>query len=91
MKDIKIGCNVLFPNDQSRKMFIDYDKEEDVLYIKYVESSQKADDTAQIGDYILRFFKNRVIGLTIINALRHIKANFTDAPSIFCDDKLIYA
>lgn len=87
----KIGCSVLFPFDQSRRMAVDYDKEEDVLYIQYVHSSLEADDATQIGDYILRFFKSKVIGITIINALKHVRANFMDAPDIFADEKLIYA
>ena len=87
----RLGCSVLFPFDQSRRFAVDYDKEEDVLYIQYGSSSVEADDATQLGDYILRFVKSKVIGLTIINALKHIRANFMDAPNIFADEKLIYA
>lgn len=54
----------------SDKLFIDYDKEADVLYVSFGKP-QKADDATQGKDGIIRRKKgNKVIGLTILNASR---------------------
>lgn len=55
------------------KLFIDYDKEADVLYISFGKP-KKADDSIQDRDGIIRRKKaGKVIGLTILNASRFIK------------------
>lgn len=47
---------------------VDYDKEADVLYINF-GLPQKADDSQQGSDGIIRRKKkNKIIGLTILNA-----------------------
>lgn len=52
------------------KLFIDYDKEADVLYVSFGKP-QKADDSTQGEDGIIRRKKGKkVIGLTILNASR---------------------
>lgn len=54
-----------FGND---KLFIDYDKEADVLYVSF-DKPQKAEDATQDKDGIIRRKKgSKVIGLTILNA-----------------------
>ncbi len=59
-----------FGNDQ---LFIDYDKEADVLYISFGKP-QKADDATQGNDGIIRRKKgSKIIGLTILNASRFKK------------------
>ena len=56
-----------FGND---KLFIDYDKEADVLYVSFGKP-QKADDANQGKDGIIRRKKgNKVVGLTVLNASR---------------------
>lgn len=52
------------------KLFVDYDKEADVLYISFGRP-QKADDSYQESDGIIRRKKNnKIIGLTVLNASR---------------------
>lgn len=55
------------------QLFIDYDKEADVLYISFGRP-QKADDAFQDREGIIRRKKgNKIIGLTILNASRFRK------------------
>lgn len=55
------------------KLFIDYDKEADVLYVNFGKP-QKADDSTQGDDGIIRRKKGKkIIGLTILNASRFKK------------------
>ncbi len=56
----------LFGND---KLFVDYDKEADVLYVSFGKP-QKADNSIQEEGIIKRKKQGRVIGLTILNASR---------------------
>lgn len=52
------------------KLWIDYDKEADVLYVNF-DRPQKADNAYQDKDSIIRRMrKNKIIGLTILNASR---------------------
>lgn len=52
------------------RLWIDYDKEADVLYVNFGRP-QKADDAQQGKDGIIRRMKkNKIIGLTILNASR---------------------
>ncbi len=52
------------------RLWIDYDKEVDVLYINFGRP-QKADNAYQDKDSIIRRMKkNKIIGLTILNASR---------------------
>ena len=58
------------------KLFIDYDKEADILYVSFGRP-QKADDAVQGADGIIRRKKgNKIVGLTILNATR-FKKKFT--------------
>ena len=51
-------------------LFVDYDKEADVLYVSFGKP-QKADDAIQGSDGIIRRKKgNRIVGLTILGASR---------------------
>lgn len=55
------------------KLFIDYDKEADVLYVSFGRP-QKADDAIQGEDGIIRRKKGKkIVGLTILNASRFRK------------------
>lgn len=55
------------------QIFIDYDKEADVLYVSFGKP-QKADDSVHGEDDIIRRKKgNKIIGLTILNASRFKK------------------
>ncbi len=52
------------------KMWIDYDKEADVLYVNFGRP-QKADNAYQDKDSVIRRMKkNKIIGLTILHASR---------------------
>lgn len=52
------------------KLFVDYDKEADVLYVSFGKP-QKADDAVQGKDGIIRRKKgDKIVGLTILNASR---------------------
>lgn len=55
------------------KLFIDYDKDADVLYVSFGKP-QKADDSVQGNDGIIRRKKGKkIVGLTILNASRFDK------------------
>ena len=57
------------------KLWVDYDKEADVLYINFGKP-QKADDAEQGSDGIIRRRKNKkIVGLTILNASRYSENN----------------
>ena len=51
----------------NRQMWIDYDKEADVLYINF-EKPQNADNSIMEGNVIVHKRGNKIVGLTIINA-----------------------
>ena len=91
MTNDKVGCNFLFPLNQSRKIAVDYDEEDDILYVSYLGGPEEADDATRIGDYIVRFAGYKIIGVTILNALKHIETDFTDMPNMFKDESLVYA
>lgn len=55
------------------KLWVDYDKEADVLYVSFGRP-QKADDSRQDKEGIIRRKKNnKLIGFTILNASRFTK------------------
>lgn len=54
------------------KLWIDYDKEADVLYVSFGRP-QKADDARQEDGIIRRTKKGKLVGLTILNASRFAK------------------
>lgn len=56
-------------NDQ---LFIDYDKEVDVLYLSFGKP-QKADDAIEEDGIIKRKKGDKIVGLTILNASRFKK------------------
>lgn len=51
----------------AKHMWIDYDKEADVLYISF-EKPQNADDSIMDGSIIIHKRGNEIVGLTIMNA-----------------------
>ena len=54
------------------KLWIDYDREADVLYINFGKP-QKADDAYQADGIIHRKKKSKLVGLTILNASKFAK------------------
>jgi uncharacterized protein YuzE len=55
------------------KLWIDYDREADVMYVNFGKP-QKADDSFQGEDGIIRRKKkDKLIGLTVLNASRFAK------------------
>jgi len=51
----------------SRHIWIDYDREADVLYIR-LEKPQRATDSVLKDDVLIRKRNGKIIGLTILNA-----------------------
>lgn len=57
------------------RLWIDYDKEGDVLYVNFGRP-QKADDSYQDAEGIIRRMrKNKIVGLTILHASRFSRKN----------------
>jgi uncharacterized protein YuzE len=56
------------------KLWIDYDKEADVLYVNFGQP-QKAEDAKQEAGIIVRKKKNKLVGITILNASRFDRKN----------------
>jgi len=50
------------------RIWTDYDKEADVLYINFKKPSHADDSEIMDDDVIIRYEKGDVIGITIINA-----------------------
>jgi len=50
-----------------RKLWVDYDKEADVLYVNFDEP-QKADNAREEKGVITRTRKGKIVGLTVLNA-----------------------
>ena len=60
------------------KLWIDYDKDADVLYVNF-GNPEKADDAYQGKDGIIRRRKNnKIIGLTVLNASRFTNKKIAD-------------
>ncbi len=51
----------------ARQMWIDYDREADVLYINF-EKPQNADNSIMEGNIIVHKRGNKIVGLTVTNA-----------------------
>lgn len=51
----------------ARPLWIDYDREADVLYISF-EKPQNAEDSLMEGNLIIHKRENKIVGLTILNA-----------------------
>lgn len=51
----------------ARSLWIDYDREADVLYISF-EKPQNAEDSLMEGNLIIHKRENKIVGLTILNA-----------------------
>lgn len=84
MREIeKVAIAILGCGRPASKIMVDYDKLQDVLYINYLNSDpEEADFGTKVGDYILRFKKNFIVGVTILNAEEHLKKRFSDVPDI---------
>jgi len=53
----------------SPQMWVDFDKEADVLYISF-EKPQHADDSEMEDDIVIHKRKDKIVGLTILHASR---------------------
>jgi len=51
----------------SPQMWIDFDREADVLYVSF-EKPQNADDSEMEGDVIVHKRKNKIVGLSLLHA-----------------------
>lgn len=51
----------------ARQMWIDYDKEADVLYLSF-ERPQNADESEMEGNIIIHKRENKIVGLTVLHA-----------------------
>ena len=51
----------------SPQMWIDFDREADVLYVSF-EKPQNADDSKMEGDIIVHKRKNKIVGLSLLHA-----------------------
>ncbi len=56
----------------SRRMWIDYDEEVDVLYISF-EKPQNATDSEMIEDVIVHRREKEVVGVTVLHASNYLK------------------
>ena len=66
----------------SRKVDIDYDRRADVLYVNFTHSPhENADYTLDTGDYVFRYRKGELIGVTVIDAALHGSLAFKDFPA----------
>ena len=54
----------------NRQMWIDYDREADVLYINF-EKPQNADNSIMEGNVIVHKRGNKIVGMTITNASKY--------------------
>lgn len=54
---------------------VTYDKENDVLYIRCAEP-HSADDSKTIGDYIYRYNRGKLVGITILEASENYQNGF---------------
>lgn len=57
---------------QTRQIWIDYDKEADVLYVSF-RRPQNADDSELTEDGVIyRYSKEQLVGITILNARKYL-------------------
>lgn len=56
------------------RLWVDYDKEADVLYISFGKP-QKADDSQQEDGIIQRKKEGKLVGITVLNASRYSGKN----------------
>jgi len=57
----------------SRRMWVDYDEEVDVLYISF-EKPQNATDSEMIKDVIVHRRGKEIVGVTVLHASNHLKS-----------------
>jgi uncharacterized protein YuzE len=50
-----------------------YDKEADVLYINFDKPSIADDSEMREDDTIIRYYKNKIVGVTVLNAKKKSK------------------
>lgn len=72
IEDIKRVMPILL-SMPSKRIWVSYDDEADVLYFSF-EKPQKATDSEQIDDAVIRYRGKDVVGVTIINASRYMKS-----------------
>lgn len=57
-----------------KNIWLSYDEEADVLYVNFKKPSHADDSELLDNDVVVRYEKNEVIGMTIMNASRKVKA-----------------
>lgn len=72
IEDIKKVMPILL-SMPSKRIWVSYDDEADVLCFSF-EKPQKATDSEQIDDAVIRYRGKDVVGVTIINASRYMKS-----------------
>ena len=95
MKNEKKLIDMLSNFKQETRLTIDYDAEEDILYIHTCGKPIEADDATQIGDYIIRLKNQVVIGITLLNARANSRIQLVgvppELPQALRDCRLVYA
>jgi uncharacterized protein YuzE len=56
-----------------KNIWLSYDEEADVLYLNFKKPSHADDSEILDNDVIVRYEKNEVVGMTIMNASKKIK------------------
>ena len=62
---------------QSTRIWTNYDKEADVLYINFKKPSHADDSTITDDNVIIRYEKGEIVGITILDASK-LKSNLKD-------------
>ncbi|MGQ9468507.1 MAG: DUF2283 domain-containing protein [Nitrososphaerales archaeon] len=57
----------------SKRIWVSYDDEADVLYMSF-EKPQKATDSDQRDDVIIRYRGKTIVGVTLLNASKYLKS-----------------
>lgn len=67
LKDaIKIIPNII--NMPSKHVWLDYDKQADVMYVSFEKPQQATDTEVLDNGMLIRKRNNRIVGLTVMNA-----------------------
>ena len=62
-----------FLNIPYKQVWSTYDKDADVLYLNFKKPSHADDSKFTDDDVIIRYEKNKVIGITILHASKRVK------------------
>ena len=59
---------------QQENIWLSYDKDADVLYVNFKKPSHADDSELLDNDVIVRYEQDEVVGLTVMNASKKVKA-----------------